>query len=446
VGAVTDSAGAGCEQAGTVGRQIGHCQQPDDLDTVPLGRADDPFDAGRSGWRNVVLPVVLAGVWLVYLVQPLEEILTRPSGVWRTTGAVAIAAFSAAYITVFFQMRRRRWVTSAGSVYEPYRLDRVNGALLAVMVMCFAAMIPSAGGASMAAVVYVVATVMMIVPLRLGWAVSLAAVAGTEAAASLVPGWQSDRGAGLAILLASVAVFGIRMALRRSQELMVARDDLARLAVQEERNRFARDLHDILGHSLTLVTMKAELAGRLVHVDPDAAEREIADVERLTREALADVRAAVSGYRGVTLAGELANARAALQAAGIAADLPSAVDDVPGERRALFGWAVREGVTNVVRHSGASRCTVSVSADAVEIRDDGRGRPTGPSPGEARLHVGHGLVGLGERARAVGGRVRTRSDTKGFSLRVEIVPPPTTATSEMTGVDPAGMDTRDARR
>jgi two-component system, NarL family, sensor histidine kinase DesK len=245
-------------------------------------------------------------------------------------------------------------------------------------------------------------------------------------------------------------VFGIRMALRRSQELMVARDDLARLAVQEERNRFARDLHDILGHSLTLVTMKAELAGRLVHVDPDAAEREIADVERLTREALADVRAAVSGYRGVTLAGELANARAALQAAGIAADLPSAVDDVPGERRALFGWAVREGVTNVVRHSGASRCAVSVSADAVEIRDDGRGRPTDPSSDEVRLPVahglvGHGLVGLGERARAVGGRVLTRSDADGFTLRVDVAPP-TTASSEVARVDPAGIDSRDARR
>jgi two-component system sensor histidine kinase DesK len=418
-------------------RPAGRSQYPDDTETMPLALADDPFDRGRTGWRNVVLPVVLAAVWLVYLGQPLEEILASPSGAWRTTGVVAIGVFSAAYVAAFFEMRRRRWMTAPGAVHDTPAPDRVNGALLLVMVVCFAAMIPSAGGASMAALVYVVATVMMTTPLRFGWVVSLAAVVGTEVAASVVPGWQSDRGAGLAILLASVAVFGIRMALRRSQELMVARDDLARLAVQEERNRFARDLHDILGHSLTVVTMKAELAGRLLHVDPEAAEREIADVERLAREALADVRAAVSGFRGVTLAGELANARAALQAAGIEALLPTAVDDVPGERRALFGWAVREGVTNVVRHSGASRCTVSVSADAVEITDDGHRRPADRPVGEAHLHAGHGLVGLGERARAVGARVLTRSDAQGFRLRVEMV---------RSVAAPVGIDALDPHR
>lgn len=383
---------------------------------------DDPFDPRRSGWRSAVLPVLLAGVWLVYLAQPLQDILSHPDGVARTGGVVAIALFSAAYVSVFFQTRRRRWsAVSSGSVYQAFRFDRFSVLLVAVMLFCFAAMIPSAGGSAMAAVVYIVATLMMMSPLRFGWTVSLLAVLATELAASIVPGWSDERGAGLAVLLASVAVFGMRMALRRSQQLSVARDDLARLAVQEERNRFARDLHDILGHSLTVVTMKAELAGRLVHTDPDAAEREIADVERLTREALADVRAAVTGYRGVTLAGELANARAALQAAGIEADLPTAVDEVPGERRALFGWAVREGVTNVVRHSGATRCTVTVTADAVEVLDDGRGRAHAQSAREG-LHAGHGLVGLGERARVLGGRVLSRSTGEGFELRVEVPP------------------------
>lgn len=408
--------------------EVGPRAWPDDAtpegtrDSLQMVAGDDPFEPQPAGWAGAALPIVLAGVWLVYLGQPLQDVLDRSPSLWRSTGVVAIAAFSVAYVLVFFQMRRRRWAALAtGSVYQAFRLDRVSAALLGVMLLCFGLMVPAAGGSALAALVYLVATVMMLTPLPFGWAVSLAAVVVAELAAALVPGWSDDRGAGLAILLASVAVFGLRMALRRSQQLSAAREDLARLAVQEERNRFARDLHDILGHSLTVVTIKAELAGRLVQVDPAAAEREIADVERLTREALVDVRAAVAGYRGITLAGELANARAALHAAGIEADLPSALDDVPGERRGLFAWAVREGVTNVVRHSGAGRCSIRVGPDAVEVRDDGRGQAP-DAFSHADTSPGHGLVGLGERARGLGGRVATRSTPDGFVLRVELPP------------------------
>lgn len=151
-----------------------------------------------------------------------------------------------------------------------------------------------------------------------------------------------------------------------------------------------------------------------MHADPVRAEREIADVERLARDALADVRAAVAGYRTPTVAGELVSARVALDAAGIEAELPGAVDDVPADRSELFGWAVREGVTNVVRHSGASRCRISVTRDAVEISDDGRGVPA-PAP-EGR---GTGLAGLRERAAVAGASVTVgRADGGGFRLRV----------------------------
>ena len=119
--------------------------------------------------------------------------------------------------------------------------------------------------------------------------------------------------------------------------------------------RIARDLHDLLGHSLTAASVKAQLAGRLVGQDDARAAAEIGDVERLTRQVLADVRAAVAGYREVSLAVELATAREVLGAAGIAADLPGAVDEVPAGQRELFGWVVREGVTNAVRHSRRQR-------------------------------------------------------------------------------------------
>ena len=174
----------------------------------------------------------------------------------------------------------------------------------------------------------------------------------------------------------------------------------------EERNRFARDLHDILGHSLTVVAIKAELAGRLARVAPERAEAEIADVERIAREALADVRAAAAGYREVTLASELASARTALTAAGIQADLPANVADIPPWQQQVFGWAIREGVTNVVRHSGATCCSIRVAGPEIEITDDG----CGPA-GRCRA-TGLGATGFGAGRHRAGRPVLFRDVTE----------------------------------
>ena len=199
------------------------------------------------------------------------------------------------------------------------------------------------------------------------------------------------------------------------RELREAQHELAELAVAEERNRVARDLHDILGHSLTVIAVKAELAGRLVRLDPDRAEREAGEVEELARGALADVRATVGGYRGVSVAAELAEARAALESAGIAPRLPVAADSVATANRELFGWVLREGVTNVVRHSGAAVCEVAFGADWIQIDDDGAGPAAAPGPAT----LGHGLAGLAERARSAGFTLTLgRSELGGYRLRV----------------------------
>jgi two-component system sensor histidine kinase DesK len=196
------------------------------------------------------------------------------------------------------------------------------------------------------------------------------------------------------------------------QQLRKTQSELSRLAVEQERGRVARDLHDILGHSLTVITVKAELAGRLVEDDPARATREIADVEDLARGALVDVRATVAGFRGVSIASELANARSALEAAGIRATIPGTSDEVPSYLREMFGWAVREGVTNVVRHSGATTASVRIGLDFVEVTDNGCGPPE-------RLQSGTGLDGLRERAEASGAVVSIgSSDAGGFRLRV----------------------------
>lgn len=185
----------------------------------------------------------------------------------------------------------------------------------------------------------------------------------------------------------------------------------ARLAVDNERTRIARDLHDLLGQSLTVITVKAELAQKLLAVDIERARAEVADLERIGREALAEVRLAVEGYREISLAGELVRARVALTAAEIEADLPSSTDEVPSELRELFAWTVREGITNVLRHSGASRCEVTFTPTSAEVRDDGQ---AARSP-DGR---GYGLAGLRERAAEVAATVVTRELSPGFSLSV----------------------------
>ena len=162
----------------------------------------------------------------------------------------------------------------------------------------------------------------------------------------------------------------------------------------------ARDLHDILGHSLTVITVKAELAGRLMDADPARARAEVADLERLSRDALMDVRRAVEGFRELTLPGELARARESLRSAGIEADLPGSAEVVPSDMREVFAWAVREGVTNVIRHSGAT--PVHRPPDGRAGRGAGQRRRGAIGGRAARTTAATGWRGLRERATASG--------------------------------------------
>lgn len=179
-----------------------------------------------------------------------------------------------------------------------------------------------------------------------------------------------------------------------------AQAEIARLAVVDERERFARDMHDVLGHSLTVVTVKSELARKLVPLDPERAQAEIADIERMSRSALVDLRAAVAGYREMSLPTELAAANAALVAADITPHLPINVEGVDPAQRELFAWVLRESVTNIIRHSRARNCWITVEPRAIVICDDGRGgagiRAAVNGSG------GSGLAGLAARARKAG--------------------------------------------
>jgi len=192
-----------------------------------------------------------------------------------------------------------------------------------------------------------------------------------------------------------------------SWALDTARKEIARLAVMTERLRIARDLHDLLGHNLSLIALKSELAKRLVNVAPERAVVEISDVENVARTTLQEVREAVSAFRQPTLKSELSAAQEILAAAGIFYRFDGddhIVDALPTTIEAVLSWAVREGVTNVIRHSRAHQCTIRVTRDdyqiTIEVIDDG----AGASIMNMTDNEGNGLRGLTERVEKLGGR------------------------------------------
>ncbi|MFG1942804.1 sensor histidine kinase [Nonomuraea sp. NPDC048826] len=196
----------------------------------------------------------------------------------------------------------------------------------------------------------------------------------------------------------------------------------ARLAVAEERLRFARDLHDLLGHSLSVITLKSELAAKLAAKDAGKAEAEMADVRRLAGESLMEVQLAVDGYRSLDLDEELARARTALEAAGTRCVVHTAADELTPAARALLAWVVREGATNVLKHSSASRCSITFADGELEMCNDGA---PGPAGGEADHGatdtVGSGLRGLAERMTAAGGTLSAGPARDGeFVLRARV--------------------------
>jgi two-component system sensor histidine kinase DesK len=304
---------------------------------------------------------------------------------------------------------------------------------LAVMVAITVPMIVIGGAGVTGLWIYIGVAAAIMFPLA--WSVAIA-VGLAVAMLILAAGAGGSLPWQLALTLVALTLWmaGFAGNIRLTIELRETRDELARAAVAAERARIGRDLHDILGHSLTAIAVKAGLARRLLDRSRDgaagdtaSAATEIGDVERLAREALSDVRATAAGYRDVSLAGELAVARSVLTAAGIHAELPTAVDDVQPSGREVFGFVVREAVTNVLRHSGASRCNIELTRASVQITDDGRGPARGGArvmgadlPGVARSDGdvrGGGLRGLAERVQATGGTL-TAGPLAGGGFRV----------------------------
>ena len=224
-------------------------------------------------------------------------------------------------------------------------------------------------------------------------------------------------------LLNSVLVGGVGMGARllwtAYSELTDAREEIARLAVSEERLRFARDVHDLLGQSLATIVLKTELIGRQLPADADDALRhEVDDVARVSRKSLGDLREAVAGYRRPTLPAEVTSARSALRAAGIAFAVEDQAGTLPADQDSVLAWCLREAITNVVKHSGARRCDVSLSRDdgrvRMSIEDDGKGA--------SALEGGSGLEGMRERVARAGGTFEV-SNGGGHGVKLTVAIP-----------------------
>ena len=257
------------------------------------------------------------------------------------------------------------------------------------------------------------------------WAIRAIAIVSTIAGLS----WGVRHPALDAIPLAvqigfiALAVYGMGVLRRTNRQLLAARHDLARLAVAEERLRISRDLHDTLGHSLTLIALKTELIERLLPDDPARAQAEANDAGRAAREALASVRETVSAYRQPTLDSELAGVQRALDAAGVETRVELLTPPATTASSTLLAWAIREGGTNVLRHSGARHATIRVGTDAglafAEIVDDGVGRAAEASAPTGR--GGSGLTGLAERVARHGGQLEAGPRPEGgYRLRVTV--------------------------
>jgi two-component system, NarL family, sensor histidine kinase DesK len=345
-------------------------------------------------------------IWLLFLVYPVVAFVqSRPDPVVLLAALSAVATFVGVYAWLWVRLYGRQapegvWLAWASLFAIALILTLANGAIWGALF------------------IYVIAAVAGHVS---RWRVGVAAVVGLTTLMTAVGAFE---GAGIwtwSIALEGILVGGVVLVSaqlgRTNRALNLAREDMARLMVAEERLRFARDLHDLLGHSLSVIVLKAELAGKLAVASPDRVAAEVADIERVARQALADVREAVSGYRDASLTTEIEQARSALLAAGIEVSVQPLADSLPVMTENVLAWALREGVTNVIRHAGATAAGITLARRdgraELELIDDGRGA--------IDFKPGNGLTGLRERVAGRKGEVEFGSSASGgFRLRVSV--------------------------
>jgi two-component system sensor histidine kinase DesK len=413
---------------------------------VELVRISSP--ASGSG-RAVYFAMLGWLIWLFYMVPVIASLLARhPTPLQLIASLLGATVFVALYVWTAWQGARR--VIGVTASLAPPTAAQLWLPLVAMLTLSI--ILTAANGVTWGALfIYTCAAAAG----RLSMREAAALVAGVAALTALYGWWQhlpatETVGNLFTLGLASITTMALLWSVTSSRRLREERVEGARYAaVAEERLRIARDLHDLLGHNLSLIALKSELAGRLVATAPERAAAEIADVERVARRALHEVRGAVAGYRQPTLASELYGAHEVLAAAGIV--YQREIDDavvsmLPAAIDAVLAWTIREGITNVVRHSRARQCRVRVArvggGVGAEVTDDGPGGPLAAdaSPAQhasaepATTHPGNGLRGLAERVEAQGGRIEV-GPRAGGGFRLAVVLP--LASDRAVGQTPA---------
>jgi two-component system sensor histidine kinase DesK len=348
-----------------------------------------PRDKG-TGWAPFI--------WLAYLsfffLQPIFDHVGWKE--WSLT-ALASAVFLVLYFGLFWLKHPRSLLHIAGMVVLGLVFAPINSGASTFFVFA-AAFVPFAVQTERAAV---------------GLMAVIVALAGIETLVFHLPGWFFFYGGGLASAVGGSNIYFAQRN-RSLAKLRMANDEIEHLAKVAERERIARDLHDVLGHTLSVIILKSELAGKLMDRDPQRAGNEIREVEQISRQALSEVRDAIRGYRSQGLAAELAQAKSTLETAGVAVKCETAKVSLPALQESVLSMAVREAVTNVVRHAQARTCSLRLDqrngSCRLDIEDDGRGG----SPTE-----GNGLRGMRERVESLGGSLRVDRE-HGTRLLIEI--------------------------
>lgn len=349
----------------------------------------------RYGW-------VMAVVWLVFLIYPILGLLRSPADAgWVVTGWVALVAFVLIYVAAFLNGMSG----DGGGLLTPPR--PIQWVAFGALILCAALTIPAVSGNALSFVPFVMSFASYGLTRPAHWA-TVAGGIGVAAATVLLLPDGVDYVAVLAIivLLATVNTVTTALIVRsvQAQQLEVE------LATSEGREAVARDVHDLIGHSLTVVRVKAQLARRLIATDPERADAELADIEALTAEALSGVRETVAGIRSATLADELATSRDVLRAAGVGFVVHGDAEALSPAQALTASWILREATTNVLRHAAASAVSVRIRPGGLVVADDGRG---------IRGPEGNGVRGMRERAAMSGARLSiTAAGAGGTSVEV----------------------------
>lgn len=345
---------------------------------------------GSVNW----LALGFSAPWLVFLLMPLDSFLTAPElAPVRWTGVALIALFAVVNCSAYAVP----WLVPVASTV---RRSVIWTALMILPLAGMAVLTPSdihvilLGFGTYFVAFWIFGT---IAPYRLRLTVAASMGAICWLTFVTVSGFDFSSHGGIALFIGAplLGLLGFSYLIELGERADVAR---ASLALSEEREEIARDVHDVLGHSLTVITLKAELAQRLLEIDPARAGAEMEAIAQLSRASLAEVRSTVTRLRVPDFSGEIEGAGRALQTAGIRAELPEAQSAlaVAGVNAKLFSWVLREAVTNMVRHSVANAARVRLSATGLDILDNGVG------VGDAR---GNGLTGMVQRVAASGGSV-----------------------------------------